>query len=306
MYGQVTTPPWREASERWIDAEIARRAAPQHGILSWLQLLEIGLTPDSIQYRVKIGRLQRIHRGVYAVGHRPPSPHARAMAAVLACGEGTVLSHRWAATLWGITRRWTEPVEVSAPSGHRHAGVLVHRTRTLTPQDTTIQYGIPATTPARTVLDLADTLDDRGLARAINEAQLVCRLTLEGLAEILARSPGRRAAKRLKPYLDNADRPTRSGFEDDFLAFTERHDIERPEVNQHVAGHEGDTVWPQHRLVVELDSRTYHERLLDFEADREKDADMLAAGHRVLRITWERFTQRPDLEAARLRTLLKR
>jgi very-short-patch-repair endonuclease len=302
----VTTPPSREARERRIDAELARLAEPQHGLISWLQLLKAGLTPAEIKYRVKVGRLHRIHRGVYAVGHRPPSPHARAMAAVLACGEGAVLSHQSAARLWGIQRKWRGAMHVSGPGRHRHRGVQFHETRTLTPHDITIHYGIPVTTPARTVLDLADTLDDPGLTRAINEAQLVCRLTLEDVAAILVRSPGRRAAKRLKQFVQHADAPTRSTFEDGFLAFTERYDIERPEVNQHIEGHEVDMLWREQRLIVELDSRTYHERVRDFEADREKDADLLAAGFRVLRITWQRFTQRPDLEAARLVKLLTR
>src|SRR4051794_5641768 len=136
------------------DAALARLAAPQHGVVSHSQLLSVGLNADAIAYRVKIGRLHRLHRGVYAVGHRPPSPHARAMAAVLACGRGAVLSHRSAAALWRITPPWQGAVDVTARGKHAHAGIKAHRSATLKPQDTTLHYGIPVTTPRRTLEDL--------------------------------------------------------------------------------------------------------------------------------------------------------
>jgi very-short-patch-repair endonuclease len=295
-----------EAAERAIDAELARLAEPQHGFLSWPQLLKAGLTPKDIEYRVRIGRLHRVHRGVYAIGHRPPGPHAKAMAAVLACGDGAALSHEWAAWLWGITKRWSAPVDVSARSDHRHRGVRCHRTRTLTPRDITIHYGIPATTPARTVLDLADVLPDAQLTRAVNQARLESHLRLEDLAELLARSPGRRATKRLRRFVELADAPTRSSFEDAFLAFTERHALPRPEVNQTITGHEVDMLWREQRLIVELDTRTYHDNPQSFEDDRAKDADLVAAGYRVVRLTGERFDNKPDAEATRLAGLLTR
>lgn len=284
---------------------MARRAAPQHGILTRCQLLELGLDVDAIDYRLRVGRLLRVHRGVYAVGHRPPSPLAPAMAAVLACGPAGALSHRSAAALWGIDSRWRSPIDVSASTERRHRGVRVHRTRTLTRRDVTVHYGIPVTTVARTLLDLAGVLDEKALARAVNEAQLKCRLRLEDLAALIARSPGR-TTSRLRTFVDRDEAPTRSAFEDAFLSFVDRYGLPRPLVNEDVAGYEVDALWPEHKLVVELDSRAYHDSEQPFERDRNKDADMLTAGYSVLRVTWRRLEDAPALEARRLAVLLAR
>ena len=179
----------------------------------------------------------------------------------------------------------------------------VHCTRTLTSRDVTIHFGIPVTTVARTLLDLAGVLDDKALARAVNEAQLKCHLRLDELAALLARSPGR-ATGRLRTFVDRDDAPTRSAFEDAFLAFVDRFGLPRPEVNQDVAGYEVDALWPEHKLIVELDSRAYHDSGQPFERDRDKDADLLAAGYPVVRVTWRRLAHAPALEARRLSVLL--
>src|SRR5207342_1271248 len=157
-------------------------------------------------YRVRTGWLIRRHRGVYALGHYPPSAHARAMAAVLACGPGALLSHCSAAALWELGPRWSTPVDVTARGHRHHPGIRVHRSREL---DATVQFGIPVTTPARTLLDLADVLDDAALARAVNEARLQRYLTLAELAALLDRSPGR-ATNRLRAFVEHDTGPTRS------------------------------------------------------------------------------------------------
>ncbi|MGI8592806.1 MAG: type IV toxin-antitoxin system AbiEi family antitoxin domain-containing protein [Solirubrobacteraceae bacterium] len=306
MRGEVRTPPattGARGSARSGDSEIARRAAPQHGVLTRCQLLELGLDVDAIDYRLRVGRLLRLHRGVYAVGHHPPSPLAGAMAAVLACGPGGVLSHRSAAALWELDSRWRTPIEVSAPTERRHRGVRVHHSRTLIGEDVTIHFGIPVTTVARTLLDLAAVLDDKALARAVNIARLERHLRLDDLAGLLVRSPGR-TTRRLRPFVDRDDAPTRSAFEDAFLAFVDRHGLPRPQVNQSVAGYEVDMLWPELRLIVELDGRAYHDSDQPFEHDRDRDADLLAAGFPVVRITWRRLIDTPAREARRLAGLL--
>jgi hypothetical protein len=285
------------------DKEVGRLAARQHGVTTRAQLTGLGLDASAIDYRVKVGRLIVLHRGVYAVGHRPPSMLARAMAAVLACGPAAALSHLAAGALWEMGPRWSPPMDVTAPVDRRPQGIRVHRSAALTDRDVTTHFGIPVTTPARTVLDLADLLDDRSLARAVNEARLKGWLPLDDLAELLARSPGR-ATARLRPFVEHADAPTRSAFEDAFLAFVERYGLPRPEVNQRVAGHEVDMVWREQRLVVELDSRTHHDGDRPFERDRDRDADLLAAGFPVVRVTWRRLTGEPEREARRLDALL--
>jgi hypothetical protein len=201
-------------------------------VLSRLQLFEAGLNAESVKYRLKIGRLQLVHRNVYGVGHAPISPIARAMAAVLACGPGAVLSHRSAATLWGIDSRWRTPVEVTARGARSIAGVQVHRSRTLEAPHIKRHLGIPVTSPARTVLDLADVLDDGARARAVNEAQVIGRLRLADLATLLSGARGRHGRARLRHFVDEDGPPTRSAFEDAFLAFGERHGLPRSEVNR--------------------------------------------------------------------------
>jgi hypothetical protein len=223
------------------------------------------------------------------------------MAAVLACGPGAFLSHWSAGSLWSIGIRWALIIDVTARSKHRLEGIRVHRSRTLTPQDTTIHFGIPVTTPARTLLDLAPHLDTPSLTRAVNEARLRHNSTLPDLADLLTRNPGR-ATNRLRPFVQHVTGPTRSRFEDEFRRFVDRYGLPVPEMNQIVAGEEVDVLWRREKLIVELDGREFHEHR--FEEDREKDAVLLSAGLSVVRITWKRLTEEPGREAGRLRATL--
>ncbi|HEX5618446.1 MAG TPA: DUF559 domain-containing protein [Solirubrobacteraceae bacterium] len=207
------------------------------------------------------------------------------MAAVLACGRGAVLSHRSAAQLYGLIR-YTGPIEITARTRRRRPGVIVHESP-LTDQDVTNHWGIPTTSPARTLTDLAHTLGPASLTRAVNDARLNHHLVLDDLPPKLRRG--------------QTVRPTRSAFEDAFRTFCTRHRLPQPEINTIVAGYEVDAYWPTHRLIAELDGAEFHD---DFEADRAKDADLVEAGHRVVRLTWDRFTQQPRREAARFRRLL--
>lgn len=274
---------------------IAALATAQHGVVSRAQLRRAGYTAPEIDNRLRNGRLLLLHRGVYAVGHHPATRHAHAMAAVLACGPQAALSHRSAAALWQMGIRWRTPLEVSAPGAHRIPGVLVHRCRTV---EATREFGIPVTTPARTLLDLAPILDDATLVRAANEARLAGRLPADEFAALMNRMP-----KRIKSLLAPRGAPTRSVFEDEFLRFLCRYGLPLPEVNQRVAGYEVDMLWRRERLIVELDGRVYHDDHA-FERDRERDADLQAAGHRVVRVTWPRLTGAPAREAKRLASML--
>ena len=199
------------------------------------QLLAAGLDRDAIKYRRRVGRLHLLHRGVYAVGHRPPSPLATAMAAVLACGPDAALSHGSAAALWQIIPRWHSPTEVTAPTKHRLKGIRVHRSRHA---DTTTHYGIRVTTPSRTLVDLADVLTPKQLTRALNEAQVHRLITANELTTLLTRYPGRRTSQ-LTPERG----ATRSPLEDRFVRFLKRHRLPLPEFNQTIAGHEVDAVY---------------------------------------------------------------
>jgi hypothetical protein len=290
-----------------VDSAIAEIAARQHGNITRRQLLDLGLGAQAIRYRVRTSRLHRIFTGVYAVGHRPLSPIARAAAAVLACGNTAALSHGSAATLWGIDARWHQPLEVTARSAHQHRGVKAHRSRTLSAAHVTKHFAITVTTPERTVFDLAGRYTDAKLARAVNEARRSGYLKLPALAQLLYGFPSHRATKRLKPFIEiqGHTAPTRSGFEDDFLKFTERYGLPRPETNVKIGGREVDALFREHKLIVELDSWEFHNDRDSFEDDRDRDVDALVARFETVRVTWERFTTEPDREAARLQSILE-
>ena len=288
-----------------VDGAIAALAAGQHGHVTRAQLLELGLGDHGIGYRVGISRLIPVYAGVYAVGHVPTAPVARAGGAVLACGRGAVLSHGSAATLWGIRKRWQSPFEVTVRWDRRRRGIRIHRSRTLTRQDVKLHLGVRVTSPARTVLDMAPRLSDRALARVVNDARLAGYLHLDDLGEVLVRCPSHRGATRLRPFVQTGGAPTRSEFEDAFLAFADRFGLPRPEINVRVAGHEVDALFRDERVIVELDGFEYHRDRRSFERDRERDAATLAARFETVRVTWARLTLKPDREAARLHAILR-
>jgi hypothetical protein len=288
-----------------IDKAIAALARTQHGYITRQQLLDLGLGPRAIEYRVAIGRLIPVYRGVYAVGHVPLGMEARAHAAVLACGTGAVLSHGSAASLWRYVRDWSAALEVTAKSDRRRPGITVHRATTLTRKDVTRQLGVPVTSPARTVLDVTPRLAEKPLRRFMRDARLTHTLNLSDLAELLDRHPHHPATGRLKPFLDpRAGGPTRSEFEDAFVEFARRYGLPAPITNTRVHGYEADALFPEERLIVELDGAEFHLDRYAFESDRDRDADLLAVGYVTVRITWERLKKQPAREAARLHKIL--
>lgn len=290
----------RHASE----LRVARLATAQHGVVTRTQLLAAGVSSDGIKHRISTGRLHQMHRGVYAVAYLPRgNPFAAAIAAVLACGPEAVVSHRSAAALWEIGPPPEGPVEVSAPGKHHHPAIRHHRAR-IDPRQITARHRIPVTTLPRTLLDLAAVVDERALTRAFNDAQILHRLPVSQVERLVDGNGGRAGVRLLVRVLDQRQSPTRSAFEDDFVAFVKRHGLPSPEINQLVAGYEVDMLWPQERLVAELDGRRFHTTVAAFERDRKRDADLTAAGYRVLRITWRRLVEEPAAEAARLRVLL--
>jgi very-short-patch-repair endonuclease len=290
-----------------IDKEIAALARKQHGYVQRRQLLALGLRPDAIKYRIEIGRLIRVYAGVYAVGHLPLAPEARAHAAVLACGDGAILSHTSAASLWRYSKHWTRLYEVTVPSKRRRPGIKVHRATTLTRRDITRQLGVPVTSPARTVFDTTPRLKtDGALRRFVNDARLTRTFHLSDLAELLERHPRHPATKRLTQFLDpGAGGPTRSEFEDAFTEFARQYGLPAPITNTRLLGFEIDALFSEHRLIVELDGAEFHLDRHAFESDRDRDAELLAAGYVTVRITWERLKLQPAREAERLRRILR-
>ncbi|HTX30621.1 MAG TPA: type IV toxin-antitoxin system AbiEi family antitoxin domain-containing protein [Solirubrobacteraceae bacterium] len=280
-------------------------AKRQRGYIKRVQLLKLGLGSDAIAYRVRIGRLIPVYAGVYAVGHLPTLPQDRAVGALLACGEGAVLSHSTAATAWGIFKRWEMPFEVSAPTNRRRTGIIVHRTR-LERCDIRTQIGLRVTSAARTLLDVAPRFRDKGLRRAIADQRRAGHLHMDELVDVVDRFPRAPGTHRLRPLL-NVPRggPTRSGLEDKFVAFCIRSGLPEPETNVWVAGREVDAWFPRERLIVELDGYEFHSDPGTFEGDRDNDATALALGIPTVRVTEDRIDNRPEEEARRLHVILE-
>jgi hypothetical protein len=256
----------------------------------------LGFDRGAIDRRVASGRLHRLYRGVYAVGHIVLRPEARWLAAVLACGEGAVLSHRGAAALWALhpTAAARVDVTVAHTSGVRTtARIAVHRSRRGI--QSTRHHGIPVTTPMQTLADLAVAVPRRRLEKAAENAEAARLLDLNGLD---AAHPG---AKRLLAVFDEHDLGsyTRSETEDAFLQLCDDHGIPRPLVNARVEGFEVDFCWPGERLIVETDGR-HHLTRARFECDRARDALLTSIGWRVMRFTRRQVRRASAQVAARV------
>jgi very-short-patch-repair endonuclease len=282
---------------------IATLASMQYGVVSRAQLLAAGIGPGAIETRLRSHRLHPLHRGVYAVGHTALAPLAREMAALLACGPGAVLSHRTAAWIWRILEVAGELIEVTVPhSSRRRPGLIVHRSQSLRPDQTRVRCGIPVTAPARTLLDLAETVSARELERAFDEAITRRLTTAAALAAAVQQGNGHRGVRALRELLARSGEPTltRSEAEERFLALTREAGLPAPRVNVYVGSHLVDFVWHDCRLVVEVDGYRFHSSPTAFERDRRRDADLTAAGFRVLRITWRQLVNQPMAVIARL------
>ncbi len=279
----------------------------QHRCVRTSQLRALGLSADGIAYRVSVGRLHPVHRGVYSVGTPAATALERANAAVLACGDRALLSHESALALWGLRHQgWPSRMEVTAPTGHRHPGLRAHRSRTLTRADVRRRHGIRVTSAARTLLDCAPRLGGPALTRAVNDALRARAITREQLTELLRRCPNHPGAAALNPHAATVTGITRSGLEDEFLAFCRRFGLPRPQVNAQVGGYEVDAYFAEAGLIVELDGWEFHNDRRTFERDRLRDAEALAAGLGTMRITWERLHRHPHEESTRLAAILAR
>lgn len=279
-------------------------ASRQHGNITREQLLDVGLSDGGIAWRVTVGRLHRVFRGVYSVGRPPTSPLEWASAAVLACGPGAALSHSSAMGLWGYWRQWDRPYEVTVVGDRRTRGIRVHRSTTLRRQDVTRQLGIRVTTPARTALDMAPRLNDRSLKRAVNNMLNSLWATEGQFAETIARHPAAAGATRIAKLLGLPGTPTRSGWEDDFPVFCKRYGLPMPVMGAPLFGYIVDALFVRERVIVELDSWAFHQGKPAFETDRERDAVTLSHGYVTVRVTEERLEERPRREAERLHAIL--
>lgn len=282
------------------DARVSRLANEQHGRVSAQQLQACGLTKKAIEVRVRRGQLHRVHHAVYAVGHEAWTVHGYFMAAVLAGGEGAVLSHVSAAVLWGLLPWRMADAQVIVPGdrGRTRTGLHVHRARSLDPQDVTRHLGIPVTSAARTCLDIAAELSPKALRRPVRQAQAEHRASVRQIAEVLGRANGHRGAKRLADLIATGPAPTRSELEDVVLDLLLRGGLPHPEVNRPLVrlGRRiiPDFRWPAQQIVVEADGAAWHVGKLAREDDAERQAILEASGERVIRITWDQALRQPE------------
>jgi very-short-patch-repair endonuclease len=270
-----------------LDSVIAAIARRQYGVVARRQLAAIGIGTEGIAARIGSGRLHRLHRGVYAVGHVSLRAEAYWIAAVLAAGPGAVLSHASAAALWALRPSASALVDVTVPtrSGRRRRPKLrIHRTGRLAPDEVTRHSGIPVTSVARTLLDLMDILSKQQTKRALDEAEHLGLLDLTSVRAVVRANPGRRGTCLLT-LAGAAPERTRSPLEDRFLELIERHALPRPQVNEGVTGHEADFVWIEQKLIVETDGRGAHLTRAAFENDRLRDRANLRAGFITIRLT---------------------
>lgn len=268
-------------------------------------MIALGLTARQIQYRIRIGRLIPVYRGVYAVGHLPRLPVDRAHGALLACGPTAVLSHRSAASLWGFYRDWQFPFEVTVTEDRRPRGIRVHLSRTLVRPDLGRQLGVRTTSPARTVFDMAPRLNDRQLRRQVDDGRNRHVVRIDDLWDLAVRLPHAASADRITALLTGGHNPTRSELEALFVDICVLADAPHPLLNVVIGGVEVDAYFPVQRVIVELDSYTFHSGRRVFESDRAKDRNHLRVGIPTIRLTWEAMTFDPEGEAQTLREVLR-
>jgi very-short-patch-repair endonuclease len=251
------------------------------------QLLELGLTADAINHRRWRVRLHPVWRGVYALGRPELTRIGLWMAAVLACGPDAVLSHKTAAALWGIRPDRRTEIEVTVPalSRRRRPGITVHR-RSLTAQETTVRHGIPVTTPAVTIVDIAPGLTRHELEAAINEADKLDLIDPEALRDAAGRLGPRRGARAVRTVLDyRTFTMTDSQTEQRFLPIARRAGLSLPQTQVYVNDFKVDFYWPDLGLVVETDGLRYHRTPAEQARDRLRDQTHTAAGLTCLRFT---------------------
>jgi very-short-patch-repair endonuclease len=273
------------------------------------QLVAAGLARGAIDARIERGHLHPIRRGVYAVGHRLLAREGRWMAAVLAAGDGAVLSHRSAAELWGMVPVGAGMPEITRRTSHRLPDMVVHRA-SLPPDEIAVVGRIPVTSVPRTVFDLAGISKPRQLERALHEVEVRGLRDRLSIPDLLERHPRSRGAATLRELLAEKAPAgiTRNDFEEGFVTFLDDHALPRPAFNAPLAVRgrffEIDCLWRDHQLAVELDGRRVHGTPAAFESDRERDRILQAEGWRTARITWRQLRDDPEAVAADLRRLL--
>jgi very-short-patch-repair endonuclease len=285
-------------------------AGRQLGVITVAQLEIAGLGRRAVARRCERGLLYRVHRGVYLWGCSAVPAGAAELAAQFAAGPEAYVSHRSAAALWGfVTESASATVDVTVVGAHHRsrAGLRVHRVAKLSPADRDTRRGIAVTAPARTLLDLAADAGNDELERALSEAYAQRLISEPKLLAALARAPNRSGVAALTAQIRSGPALviTRSKAERMLRALVREAGLPTPLMNVRIEGYTVDAFWPQQRLVVEFDGYTTHGHRRAFERDRRRDAALVAAGYRVIRVTWRQLTEQPLLVVANIARALE-
>jgi predicted transcriptional regulator of viral defense system len=285
-------------------------ATRQHGVVSIRQLERLGFGRSTITDEVAAGRLHRVHRGVYAVGHERLSWHGHCLATVLANSPAAVASHFSAGWLWGLLlNRPSGKFHITAPTRrHSKQQFVVHRA-SLAAEDRALVEGLPVTSLARTHLDLAAEVSLDRVCRFLARSEADERLDLRALESVLARCgnhPGRVTLRTALDVYDPDLATTRSGLEREFRSLCRKAGLPPPSMNYFVAGYELDAYWPDERFAVELEVFETHGDRASFEADPVRQEELLLIGIASIRVTGPRLKREPETVIARVRTLLER
>lgn len=285
-------------------------------MVSRRQLAALGLTEREVDLRIASGDLHPVFRGAFAVGHRAIGRPGRMLAAVLACGDGTVLSHGSAAELQGLWDKQPIPVDVIPlrRAGRKIPGIRWHNVLRPTPAEIEIREGIPCTTVSRTLVDMAGRTSFTPLSRLVERAAIQRRLEVREVDRVLARGR-RRGAPKLRAILDPWRTDTerkprlRSPLEAHLLPALVAAGVPRPECNVKLRIDGGrplevDMLWRVAKLAIETDGEETHGTRSAFQEDRKRDQRLLAAGFRVARVTWRQAEDEPTAVAARIRHML--
>ena len=283
-----------------------RQAAVQEARVARSQLREIGWSRDEIDGQLRRRYLTAEHRGVYVVGCPPWTLKGALWSAVLACGPGSVVSHGSAAYLRGYLRcpPSLDHVHVTVTSGapRRRPGIALHHARNLAPSDIEEIDGLLVTSTARTLLDLAASASDSEFEEAFDEAVFRRRARRAEIESILARNPGAKGSRRLRELWEaevTGERNRREA-EKRMAALIRNAKLPRPRPNAPIGPYTVDFLWPDHRVIVEIDGFATHRKRRSFEADRARDADLGSQGYAVVRFTWRQIVGEPYVVVARL------
>ncbi len=283
----------------------AQLAGRQRGIVARWQLLAMGWTSAWVSWALRHGHLHRMFTGVYLLGHPVPLPAARELAALLIT-RGDALSHATAAGWYGWLPGMPDTVELTARRSYAAArpGIALHRTGDLAAHDVRTRDGLPVTSPLRTIFDLAAT-DQPDLEAAVSAAHAERLISPELLTREIALQPGSTGIERLREIAAiEATGFTRSKAERLLRALCRRAHLPQPVTNRRFGRWELDFLWPEVKLVVEVDGYEFHGRRAQFERDRRKQTALVAAGYVVLRFTWRQLTEEPLAVVAALARVL--